>query len=231
MFYQTADHFNCVIILVCAFGSIASKETVDKNTDYKILKKLFDECSSKNDKNLCLIDKAALMVRNTNDLEIPVFGGMSFVRDKDYVESKSAKKDGLNGLFDTISKFFDSHTLVLDLTSNDIGTGRDGENKKQISRKKGKKGRNYFRYAAMLLLGTLGVSLPAIMKILTAVAAHALIASKLGLIIVGSIAVYKLFEKDHEPNVKVHTHTIRDHSEEEYDRRLNSSMYKFLQTL
>lgn len=57
---------------------------------------------------------------------------------------------------------------------------------------------------------------PLVMKVLAVMAAKALLAAKAALIIVGSVALKKLFERDHhEPSVKVHTIS---HDEEDHDR-------------
>lgn len=62
------------------------------------------------------------------------------------------------------------------------------------------------------------------MKVLALMAAKAILAAKAALIIVGSVALKKLFEKDHtsEPAVKVHT---INHEEDEHDRILKYGQY------
>lgn len=76
----------------------------------------------------------------------------------------------------------------------------------------------YAKYAFMVLLGIFGMTGPIFMKTLAVVAAKALIASKAALIIVGSVALKKIFHKENEkPVVKVHTIHEEEH-EDEHDR-------------
>lgn len=62
------------------------------------------------------------------------------------------------------------------------------------------------------------------MKVLALMAAKAILAAKAALIIVGSVALKKLFEKDHtsEPAVKVHT---INHDDDEHDRIFKYAQY------
>ncbi|XP_044750391.1 uncharacterized protein LOC123310797 [Coccinella septempunctata] len=76
----------------------------------------------------------------------------------------------------------------------------------------------YAKYAFMVLLGIFGLTGPIFMKTMAVIAAKALIASKAALIIVGSVALKKIFQKEHEkPVVKVHT-IHEDEHEDEHDR-------------
>lgn len=76
----------------------------------------------------------------------------------------------------------------------------------------------YVKYAFMVLLGIFGLTGPIFMKTLAVIAAKALIASKAALIIVGSVALKKIFQKEHDkPVVKVHT-IHEDVHEDDHDR-------------
>lgn len=126
----------------------------------------------------------------------------------------------------------DTHTLRLDLTG-DSGEARDGGGNKKGDKGIGKKERKYLHYALMVLLGVFGISGPLILKTLALIAGKALIASNVALIIVGSVALKKIFEKDQgHASVKVLTHTVHtDDKEEEFDRYINAGAYKFVKTV
>lgn len=82
-----------------------------------------------------------------------------------------------------------------------------------------KKEQKYSRYTFLVLLGIFGLTGPLFMKIMSVIAAQALMAAKAALIIVGSIALKKLFEKKEEkPVVKVATLPLHDVEEEKHDR-------------
>ncbi|KAK9888445.1 hypothetical protein WA026_000693 [Henosepilachna vigintioctopunctata] len=75
----------------------------------------------------------------------------------------------------------------------------------------------YIKYAFMVLLGIFGLTAPIFMKTLAIIAAKALIASKAALIIVGSVALKKIFQKDPDKST-VQVHTIHDDHDDEHDR-------------
>ncbi|KAL1490479.1 hypothetical protein ABEB36_013166 [Hypothenemus hampei] len=125
-----------------------------------------------------------------------------------------------------IQNFFQTHVVSLELGGarkmargggGDEGFGGfgggGGFNKKAI-----KKEQKYVNYAFMVLLGIFGLTGPLVMKVLALMAAKAILAAKAALIIVGSVALKKLFEKDHpsEPAIKVHT--INHDHEDDHDR-------------
>ncbi|XP_050500854.1 uncharacterized protein LOC114330297 [Diabrotica virgifera virgifera] len=89
-----------------------------------------------------------------------------------------------------------------------------------FNRKALKKERKYYQYAFMVLLGIFGLTGPLFMKILGIIAAKSLLAAKAALIIVGGVALKKIFENSkHQPKVKVTTLPIHGHeSEEDHDR-------------
>lgn len=135
-------------------------------------------------------------------------------------------------------RFMDTHTLRLDLTrdsskARDGGGGGGGGGGDKKGDKVGKKEKKYLHYALMVLLGVFGISGPLILKTLAMIAGKALIASNVALIIVGSVALKKIFEKDQgHASVKVLTHTVHtDEKEDEFDRYINAGAYKFVKTV
>ncbi|CAH1991905.1 unnamed protein product [Acanthoscelides obtectus] len=80
-----------------------------------------------------------------------------------------------------------------------------------------KKEKKYYQYAFLVLLGIFGLTGPIVMKVIGIMAAKALMAAKAALIIVGGVALKKIFENRHEkPQVRVTTVPLHHESEEDH---------------
>lgn len=89
--------------------------------------------------------------------------------------------------------------------------------------------KKYYQYAFMVLLGIFGLTGPLFMKLLGVIAAKALLAAKAALIIVGGVALKKIFEKgDHKPKVKVHTVPVYESLEDHHEHDRYGHEYKHL---
>lgn len=135
---------------------------------------------------------------------------------------KVRTQDSLEQLSNSIANFFDTHTFHINLSSSQ-DTGRKGGDDEgggffNFNSKAVKREKKYSKYAFLVLLGIFGLTGPLFMKILSIIAAQALMAAKAALIVVGSVALKKLFEKKEEkPIVKVATVPLYD-EEDEHDR-------------
>lgn len=149
--------------------------------------------------------------------------------EKLYNHSTARSQSSFQRLAALVSQFLDSHTVVVDLTGSggDVETGRKDDEGYLGGDKKGKKKeKKYASYAMAVLMGIFGLTGPLIMKTLALIAGKALIASKMALLIVGSVALKKLFEKEaHHPTVKVRTE--EHHREDGHDRLYNPTPYSY----
>ncbi|XP_017786034.1 PREDICTED: uncharacterized protein LOC108569121 [Nicrophorus vespilloides] len=175
----------------------------------------------------CLVEKTANALERTLNWDIPVIDGVTLKRNGEVVNASAEGRSahGVQRLKSVIGRFLQSHTLSIDL-SRQLGSGdgfKDGTHGMKVSKKE----RKYFHYTMMVLLGIFGLSAPLIMKTLALIAGKALIASKIALLMVGSVALKKIFQSDGgDSGVKVHTHTIPIH-EDEHDRYMDASEYSF----
>lgn len=172
----------------------------------------------------CLANKAAVMMERASNLDVPLFDGITFKKNNETFQI-SRGFSGISRLRHALVNFLDSHVLTLDLTeSRQSRVGGSGGFK--ISRKEKK----YFWYTMMVLLGIFGLTGPLVMKTLTLIAGKALIASKIALLMVGSVALKKIFANDNKGSggggVKVYTHNVPIHSDD-YDRQLDVNSYTF----
>lgn len=189
---------------------------------------------------------------------IPVSQGISLLRNKEVLRVRTGKSlNGFRRLTTAILDFLDTHTVSIDLTESngrslddnsdveerkggggggggeglggDGGGGLDGGSLFNVNRKELRKEKKYYRYAFMVLLGIFGLTGPLVMKLLGVMAAHSLLSAKAALIIVGGVALKKLFERDNEkPKIKVHTVPLHDSEEHEYDRVGSSFNYNYI---
>lgn len=172
--------------------------------------------------------------------DIPISEGITFQRNKEANISRASKSlTGLKRLTTAISNFLTTHTVSMDLTKAEARSLDDDPNLEErsgtgggeggggggsgglfnMNKKELRKEKKYYRYAFMVLLGIFGLTGPLVMKVLGVMAAHSLLAAKAALIIVGGVALKKIFEHSHEkPKVKVHTVPLHDSEEHEYDR-------------
>lgn len=200
--------------------------------DYSVISKVISKCEIKNaPKYSCLANKAAVAMERISDGDVPLFDGIVLKKDNDSsnvdgkIQQQSSRAlTGVSRLKGVLLKFFDSHILSLDLTGNNNNEdfaaeegprrgGLGGGGKFRISKKEKK----HFWYSMMVLLGIFGLTGPMVMKVLTLIAGKALIASKIALLMVGSVALKKIFANDNKSNgVQVHTHTVPIY--DEHDR-------------
>ncbi|ENN76204.1 hypothetical protein YQE_07171, partial [Dendroctonus ponderosae] len=170
----------------------------------------------------CMSEKAAGAVERAMDWNVSIIDGLSLARNNETINRRQARLLGFDRLSQAVQNFFQTHVIALELggartlgkDSGDMSSLGGGSGLDMKSMKKEKK---YMSYAFMVLLGIFGLTGPLVMKVLAMMAAKSLLAAKAALIIVGSVALKKLFEKDQksEPSVKVHT--IK-HEEDDHDR-------------
>ncbi|XP_022900967.1 uncharacterized protein [Onthophagus taurus] len=189
---------------------------------YELVEKVMKGCLDGNNSLVtCLANKTEKLVDRLVDKDVPLFEGMVFKRNKEIVERRSL------GLQDTLSRFLDSHTLTLDLTEprglreGDKGSGGFSDGFGKVD----KKDKKYLYYALTAIAGIFGLSVPLVLKGLAILAGKALLASKAALIIIGSVALKKIFQTEKEP-VNVHTHTV---SVDDHDRisAINNGGYPY----
>ncbi|XP_066157385.1 uncharacterized protein [Euwallacea fornicatus] len=208
--------------VICAIYIIVYCEYVDCKR-LNIVQRTFDECFQTKESFSCLSEKAARALEKAMDWNVPLIDGMNLLRNNQSISHRQARLLGFDHLSQAIKHFFQTHVISLELGgATNLGRKGDGGvgsgfgsgffNKKAM-RKEGR----YVNYAFMVLLGIFGLTGPLVMKILALMAAKSILAAKAALIIVGSVALKKLFEKDHtaEPAVKVHT---INHDDDDHDR-------------
>lgn len=192
------------------------------------------------------MEKIAVALERSMNWDIPISDGINFLRNKEAVSRTSKSLTGFKRLTTAISNFLDAHTVSIDLTKTEArsldddsvpeersgaggGGGGSGGGLFSMNRKELRREKKYYRYAFMVLLGIFGLTGPLVMKILGVMAAHSLLAAKAALIIVGGVALKKIFEHSHEkPKVKVHTVPLHDSEEHEYDRIGHSYNYNYI---
>ncbi|KAJ8960970.1 hypothetical protein NQ318_020273 [Aromia moschata] len=177
----------------------------------------------------CFSEKAAVAIERSIDWDVPLFDGVNLVRNGAKPNTKTRKSlNSFGRLRNALFDFIDTHALSIspaELVRGSAGLGRSGGGGSggifNVDKKDLRKEKKYYRYAFMVLLGIFGLTGPLVMKILGVVAAHSLLAAKAALIIVGSVALKKIFERDEhkKPNIKVHTVQAHDSEEQEYDRK------------
>lgn len=221
----------CYIVIF--FITAVNAENVE-SAEEKIVKKVISECVRSKSRLSCFSEKAALVLEQTMDWDVSLFGGLKLVRNSLQLDPTSGRSpNGFSRLINAIWNYLASHKLALDFSENSrkarghlrggdgYGGGYSGGGGKGDKSKK--KEMQYAKYAFMVLLGIFGFTGPITMKTLGIIAAKALMASKVALIIVGSVALTKLFKKDHDiPVVKVHTIKLEDDG---HDRLLRVSKY------
>lgn len=212
-----------LVLLLCCIASALAHYP-----ESLLFKRTMEQCLSSDSTYTCLAEKAAKAVERALDWDVPIFEGITLARnDEKLVNSTGARSlSGFGRLSSVVGKFLESHTLVVDLTPDDedVGTGRKEEGGLDFGGgdKKGKKKeKKYASYAMMVLMGIFGLTGPLVLKALALIAGKALIASKMALLIVGSVALKKLFEKEsHKPSVKVRTVQEEQHHHDDHDRLL-----------
>ncbi|KAK4880395.1 hypothetical protein RN001_008541 [Aquatica leii] len=221
---SSMDRVLLLLVLVNLFLVCSSQN--DEQRDYKTIQKIVNQCSSDPEKYSCLADKAAIIVEHLIPRNLTVFNGITLTKFKEIRKSRTPRKwdNGLNRFFSAIGNFLNTHKLTYDLSHDDAFEGRLYEGRK----KGGKKGRDLY-YVMWIIFGIFGITVPVVMNALMVMAAKALLASKMALLIAGSIAIKKLFEQNHEQaKFKVVTHNSND---EDLDRNINAGAYNYLRTV
>lgn len=206
------------LVFLCCLVSVVLSE----NPEELLLKRTMEQCLKSDSTYTCFADKVATAVERMLDWDIPIFDGITLARNEEKLDNYTVPRSysGTDKLTSVISKFLETHTVVVDFTpDNDIGSARKEEGLGFGGDKKTKKKeKKYASYAMMVLMGIFGLTGPLVLKALALIAGKALIASKMALLIVGSVALKKLFEKEsHSPSVKVRT-VQEDH--DDHDRLL-----------
>lgn len=217
----------CFLTLVPLCVSFANSEYVQSRTENTLFKRAMKQCTASGDKYSCLAERAAAAMERALDWDIPLFDGVTLARNEEDFHNISTTRafSGFGRLSSAVSNFLDSHTLVVDLT-DDQTDDSVGEARGKEDKKKKKKEKKYASYAMMVLMGIFGLTGPLIMKTLALIAGKALIASKMALLIVGSVALKKLFEKEEKaPSVKVRTVEAKEHDEHDRYYNYNSTPY------
>ncbi|KAG5880476.1 hypothetical protein JTB14_026688 [Gonioctena quinquepunctata] len=198
-------------------------------------KTIFDnvlECLEHNISLTCIANSAARTIEHSTNETLSLSQAIVLRRNQEPIPTRQAKSlDGFQRLLSAFSTFIDTHSFSIDLTqgrsigekaSKDGGGGGGGGGGLfNMNTKAMKKEKKYYQYAFMVLLGIFGLTGPLVMKILGIMAAQALLASKAALIIVGGVALKKIFnDGGSKSKVKVTTLPVYDkyESEEENDR-------------
>ncbi|CAG9853845.1 unnamed protein product [Phyllotreta striolata] len=201
-------------------------------------------CSSSESIVSCMSGRAAAKIEQFMDKTVPFFGDIRLVRNGERVNRRRSKSlDGVDKLLSVLSDFIDTHTFSIDLTNSTArpldeglsearkggggggggGYGGGGGGGGMFNMKGIKKERQYYQYAFMVLLGIFGLTGPLVMKILGVIAAKSLLAAKAALIIVGSVALKKLFENNRNEKPKIKVTTLPIHEEDDEHDRISYS--------
>lgn len=211
------------LVFLCCLVSVVLAD----NPEELLFRRTMEQCLNSDSTYTCLANKAAKAVERALDWDVPIFEGITLARNEEKLDNYTTPRsyDGISRLTSVLSKFLESHKLVVDLTpeDEDVGTARKEEGGLGFGGgdKKGKKKeKKYASYAMMVMMGIFGLTGPLVLKALALIAGKALIASKMALLIVGSVALKKLFEKEsHTPSVKVRT-VQEEHHHDDHDRLL-----------
>lgn len=172
----------------------------------------------------CFAAEATVLVDRAINRDFEIYNGIKLVRNNnEIIFPKLRTQDSFEDLSNSLTNFFDTHTIHINLSSTHGNARKGGDDGDggffNLNSKAVKKEKKYSKYAFLVLLGIFGLTGPLFMKILSVIAAQALMASKAALIIVGSVALKKLFEKKEEkPIVKVATVPLYDAEEGDHDR-------------
>lgn len=204
------------IVVAMFFCGVQSEPERDHST-VALFTRIIDKCTNSGDMYSCLAERAAVATERAVNWDIPLFYGVTLARNENPVSNETSRaSSGFDRLSSAVGRFLNSHTLVMDLDEdfdeNEVGEARGKKDKKK------KKEKKFASYAMMVMMGVFALTGPLIMKTLALIAGKALIASKMALLIVGSVALKKLFEKEEKaPTVKVRTVEHKEASDE-HDR-------------
>lgn len=194
----------CVFIVFAMFFCGVRSELQRDRSVTGLFRRIIEQCTNTGDAYSCLAERAAVATERAINWDIPLFYGVTLARNENPVANETSRaSSGFDRLSSAVGRFLNSHTLVMDLdedTGEEVGEARGKKDKKK------KKEKKFASYAMMVMMGVFALTGPLIMKTLALIAGKALIASKMALLIVGSVALKKLFEKEEKaPTVKVRT--------------------------
>ncbi|XP_058460334.1 uncharacterized protein LOC131435996 [Malaya genurostris] len=182
--------------------------------ELSVLQKVYDDCQDKQDFTGCLKGKALTAISRAIDMEsVQLVDGISLVK-QEVAEKESIPLLGdaraLSGLgevdrsiLDKLNKFFQTHSLRIDMQKQD-GVARGNKNNK------------HHRYLIAAFLTAMGIAGPIGLKVLAAVAGKALVISKVALTIAGIIALKKIFAHDHHEETSFQVHAGHDNRRTAY---------------
>lgn len=212
-----------VFLILEFYAGVVSPQT-DNST--VAARAIFSGCSGGNRIVPCLAGKFSEIIERSINRDVELFDGFILKRDRDFIpDNRTAVEwrsfNGFSSLRRSLNDFLDSHVLSLDIGEPRKRKEKDGGG--YGFGKVDKKNKKYLYYALTAVTGIFGLSVPIILKGLALVAGKALLASKAALIIIGSLALKKIFQSDKnekESNpLKVHTHTL---SLDDHDRYFDS---------
>ncbi|KAJ3655264.1 hypothetical protein Zmor_014400 [Zophobas morio] len=216
-----------VVMLVSVFVECFSSLPAQNSEDF-FIKRIVKECVTSNSQMSCFANKVAKTIERSMEWDVTLFDGIKLLRNNERIDNENESRSHLFGpsrLMKAVKIFLNTHYFALDLTEDEStneprggggGLGSGGGGGLGFNRQALKKEAKYMQYAFMVLLGIFGLTGPIVMKTLAVMAAKSLIASKMALIIVGSVALKKLFEKDHHEKTSVKVHTIN--TDDDHDR-------------
>lgn len=208
-------HHQLIMLMVLSFKCAISELFNDK--DFTIIQKVINKCENESLYS-CIANRAAIRMERISNKDIPLFDGIILKKQSDGINKTEIRiSSGVSRLRKVLTQMLNTHILRLDLTKN-VEQVENEERARGGKFRISKKEKKHFWYTMMVLLGIFGLTGPIIMKALTLIAGKALIASKIALLMVGSVALKKIFanDKSNDGGVKVHTHTVPIY--DEHDR-------------
>ncbi|CAH1109068.1 unnamed protein product [Psylliodes chrysocephalus] len=209
-----------VLVIVCSVNAknqtdevISTKETFNKLE--------LQDCVNSDSIVSCLASKAASEIEHSMNKNIPLFGDVKLLRNNEKIFSRRGRAlDGVDRFFRAVSDFIDTHTFSIDLTNSSArALDEDEDDDKELPKRGGGGGGGGGGFGG----GIFGLTGPLVMKILGIMAAKSLLAAKAALIIVGSVALKKLFENNHHEKPKIKVTTVPIHEEDDEHDRLSYS--------
>lgn len=207
-----------------ASSSSTTSNTISSQTstswlgpEFQIIRRVYDDCHSKNDFMNCLKHKALNGLNRAIDQDsIKIVDGV-ILEKQNHTEEVSlisvlADARSFNSLapldralLSKIDRLVRTHSLKVDMSTAREGGGGGGGDHHELKHKKEKDG-GHVKYVIAALLTAMGIAGPIGLKALAAIAGKALVISKVALTIAGIIALKKLFSHDghEETSFQVH---------------------------
>ncbi|XP_055602772.1 uncharacterized protein LOC129751352 [Uranotaenia lowii] len=183
--------------------------------ELSVLQKVYDDCQDKQDFTGCLKGKALTAISRAIDMEsVQLTDGISLIKQKN-AENESipllSDARALSGLSEVdrsllakLNKFFQTHSLRVDMQQEGTGAARGNSKNK------------HHRYLIAAFLTAMGIAGPIGLKVLAAVAGKALVISKVALTIAGIIALKKIFASDRHEETSFQVHAGHDNRRTAY---------------